>query len=91
MLKSELQTYFHTRSLLSYTCFYGRELCGKIDNLGEVQDEVSSFMLALHFFNPDAGVFAFFRMDTCQPTVLHGVIVQEESSKQHLAQKPEDF
>jgi hypothetical protein len=48
-------------------------------------------MLALHSFNPDVGVFVYLRMDTCQPTALHAVIVQEASSKQHLAQKPEDF
>jgi len=70
--------------------FYVSVVCDIIDNLGEVHDEVSSCLLALHSFNPNDGVFAFLRMNTCQPTVLHGVIVQETSSKQHLAQKPED-
>jgi len=48
------------------------------------------FYFALHSFNPDEGDLAFLRLDTCQPTVLQGVIVQEASSKQHLAQKLED-
>jgi len=63
MFKSELQTCFLTRSLLSHI-FYVREICDKIDNLGDLHDEVSSFLLALHYFNPDDGGFAFIRMDT---------------------------
>jgi len=45
--------------------FYIREICDKFDNLGEVRDEVSSFLLALHSFNPDDGGFAFLQLDTC--------------------------
>ena len=57
--------------------FYVREVCDIIDSLGKVHDELSSCLLALHSLNPDDGGFSFLRVDTCQPTVLHGVIVQE--------------